>query len=413
MPDHRLALAPVVVAAIALLGADWPHWRGPDRNGFVDAGSLPTRWSATENVVWKLDLPAVSGATPIVVDGRLYLNVGEDEALQLWSVDAASGEVLWKRAVGDGNLVTRKQNMSSPSPVADGERVWVLTGTGRLKAFSVAGDELWSRDLQEEYGDFGLNWGYASSPLLDRGTLYVQVLHGMKTDDPSYVLAIDPATGENRWRIERPTDARVESPDSYTTPAMLDLPGRRELIISGGDYVTGHDPATGEELWRLGGLNPEKRPMYRIVASPVVVGNLIFVPSRVSPLLALRVPERGAPEVIWQTDRGTDVPTPATDGKSFFLLNDRGILRRLDAATGEEVWEPQRLAQGTYSASPVVADGKLYAINESGTTTVVKVAGDFELLATNELDGYTLSSPAIVDGRIYLRTDEALYCIGE
>jgi outer membrane protein assembly factor BamB len=205
----------------------------------------------------------------------------------------------------------------------------------------------------------------------------------------------------------------MESPDAYTTPAMLEAHGRRELVISGGDYVTGHDPTTGKELWRLSGLNPENNPSYRIVASPVVIGDWIWVPSRVSPFLALRVPESGAPEVAWSTDRGTDVPTPATDGKSLFLLNDRGILRRLDARTGQDVWEPQRLAQGTYSASPVVADGKLYATSESGTTSVVRVDGDFELLAENQLDGYTLSSIAISDGRLFLRTDKFLYCIGQ
>jgi outer membrane protein assembly factor BamB len=145
----------------------------------------------------------------------------------------------------------------------------------------------------------------------------------------------------------------------------------------------------------------------------VVVGEWIWVPSRVSPFLALKLPPSGPPEVVWSTDRGTDVPTPATDGKTLFLLNDRGILRRLDARTGTDVWEPQRLAQGTYSASPVVADGRLYVTNESGVTSVVRVDGDFELLAENQLDGYTLSSFAISDGKLFLRTDKFLYCLGQ
>jgi outer membrane protein assembly factor BamB len=194
---------------------------------------------------------------------------------------------------------------------------------------------------------------------------------------------------------------------------MIAVGDRRELVITGGDYVTGHDPADGREIWRLAGLNPEKNPMYRIVASPVVAGDLLFVPSRVNPLLAFRVPEDGPPVPLWSLDRGTDVPTPATDGESFFLVNDRGLLRRLDARSGEETWEPQRLAQGTYSASPVIADGKLYVTNESGTTSVVDLTGEFRLVAENELDGYTLSSPAISDGHIFLRTDQYLYCIGD
>jgi outer membrane protein assembly factor BamB len=408
------ALAGLLVTSASLAAAaDWPHWRGPNRNGTSDEQGLATTWSGTENVVWKLDLPGVSGATPIIAGDRIFLNVGTEDVLELWSVARESGQVQWRRELGQGNLVTRKQNMSSPSPVTDDERVFALTGTGILKGFSHAGQELWKRDLQAEYGAFGLNWGYASSPLLYRGTLYVQVLHGMKTDDPSYVLAIDPANGETRWRVERPTDARMESPDSYTTPAIVEVGDRRELVVTGGDYATGHDLATGRELWRLGGLNPDKNPMYRVVASAVVSGNLLFVPSRVDPLLAFEVPSEGEPRLLWELDRGTDVPTPATDGESFFLVNDRGLLRRLDARTGAETWEPQRLAQGTYSASPVLADGKLYVTNESGTTSVVATSGGFRLLAENVLDEYTLSSPAISDGRIFLRTDQALYCIGE
>ena len=147
-----------------------------------------------------------------------------------------------------------------------------MTGTGILKAFDFKGTELWMRDIQKDYGRFGLNWGYASSPLLHEGALYVQVLHGMKTDDPSYVLRIDRKTGKTMWRVERPTDAIRESPDSYTTPALLQVRQRRRRSWSrGGDVVTGHDPATGKELWRRR-AQPHNDPDYRIVASPLVVG---------------------------------------------------------------------------------------------------------------------------------------------
>ncbi len=171
--------------------------------------------------------------------------------------------------------------MSSPSPVTDGRNVWVMTGTGILKAFDFTGKELWMRDIQKDYGAFGLNWGYASSPLLHEGALYVQVLHGMKTDDPSYVLRIDGKTRQDTcggWSGRR--DAIRESPDAYTTPALLRYGTKTEIVITGGDVVTGHDPATGKELWRADGLNPENNPYYRIVASPIVAGGLVIAPTR-------------------------------------------------------------------------------------------------------------------------------------
>ena len=207
-----------------------------------------------------MPLPAYSGSTPIIWGDMIFLNVAtgaNSGVLELWAVDRRTQSVAWKRPLADTNHMERKQNMSSPSPVTDGRHVWVMTGVGVLKAFDFAGKEIWSRNIQNDYGKFGLNWGYASSPLLQGDALYVQVLHGMKTDDPSYLLKIDTMTGKTIWRVERPTDAVFESPDSYTTPAWIEANGRAELIITGGDVVSGHDPATGREYWRADVLNPQ------------------------------------------------------------------------------------------------------------------------------------------------------------
>ena len=300
------------------LADNWPQWRGPSLDGVSQESNLPVRWSTRENVTWKLPMPAWSGSTPIVWGDRIFLNVADGGNLYLWSVDRADGSVLWKRFLSDGDRKQRKQNMSSPSPVTDGKHVWVMTGTGIMKDFDFAGKEIWARDIQRDYGTFGLNWGYASSPLLHGDALYVQVLHGMKTDDPSYVLRIDKRTGETLWRVERPTDAIRESPDSYTTPGLLRYGSKTEIVITGGDCVTGHDPETGDELWRANGLNPDNDPYYRIVASPVVKDDIIYVPSRVSPLLAIKAGGRGDitdSHRVWSTKHGPDVPTPVTDGK--------------------------------------------------------------------------------------------------
>jgi outer membrane protein assembly factor BamB len=307
--------------------------------------------------------------------------------------------------------------MSSPSPVTDGRTVWVMTGVGVLKAFDFKGKELWSRDIQKDYGRFGLNWGYASSPLLEDGDLFVQVLHGMKTDDPSYILRIDGDSGKTLWRVERPTNAIRESPDSYTTPALLRYGNTKEIVISGGDVVTGHDPASGKELWRVDGLNPSNNPNYRIIASPLVAGDIVIAPTRERPMLAIKAGGRGdvtTSHKIWTFDNGPDVPTPVSDGKLVYTVNDRGIAFALDLPTGKVVYGPERLKSDSYSASPVLAEGRIYITSENeGVTSVYKAGPTFELLAQNSLNDYCLSSPAMSDGQIFIRTTGHLWAIGQ
>jgi len=417
MRKRILGLFAVLMLSFSVVNAEnWPQWRGPNLNGVSNEKNLPVKWTTEENVVWKVSMPGFSGSTPIVWRDRIFLNLADGDNLFLWCVDKNKGEVLWKQPLGAGNVKMRKQNMSSPSPVTDGRTVYVMTGTGILKAFDFAGKELWSRDIQKDYGAFGLNWGYASSPLLFEDSLFVQVLHGMKTDDPSYVMRIDKKNGKTLWKVDRATNAIRESPDSYTTPALLRYGKTTEIVITGGDCVTGHDPATGKELWRANGLNPENNPFYRIVASPIVYNEVIYVPTRVKPLLALRAGGRGdvtSSHLLWSTVNGPDVPTPVTDGKYFYIVNDRGIVWCLDAKTGAEVYGQQRIKPGTYSGSPVLADGKIYITNEDGLTTVLAAGPKFEVLAENALNDYTLSSPAISDGRIYIRTSGFLYSIGK
>jgi outer membrane protein assembly factor BamB len=423
--------APVVLAAAVLTSAvltsaaitsaappaaDWPEWRGPDRTGRSAARGLPVRWSATENLAWTLPLPAGSGSTAVLSSDSVFLNVADGAQVALWCVDRRTGRVSWKKPVGPSEgHAHRKHNMSSPSPVLGDGRVFAMTGNGAVKGFTLEGKELWARDLQKDYGKLGLQWGYGSSPLLEGGVLYVQVLHGSHTSEPSYLLGLEPATGKTRFRVERRTPATRESPDAYTTPAVARSNGKTEIVVTGGDVVTGHDPATGRELWRASGLNPDNEGNYRIVASPVAVGDIVVAPTRVRPMLALRAFGRGdvtSTHRLWSFDRGPDVPTPATDGTHLYVVTDKGVLWCLELQTGKPVYGPERLAVGTYSASPLLADGKLYVTNEDGLTTVAKAGPPFELLAENPLGGFTLSSPVAAGDRLYLRTSEALYAIG-
>jgi outer membrane protein assembly factor BamB len=411
-------LSASVVAVAAVSAENWPQWRGPQLNGVSAEKGLPTKWTPEENIAWKLAMPSRTGATPIIWNNHVFLNVALQEKegdLELWAVDRGKGTVMWKKPLSGGNTMMRKQNMSSPSPVTDGTTVWVMTGTGILKAFDFKGEELWLRDIQKDYGAFGLNWGYASSPLLHQGSLYVQVLHGMKTDDPSYILKIDGKSGKTIWRVERPTNAIRESPDSYTTPALLRHGNQTEIVITGGDVVTGHDPETGKELWRMNGLNPENIPSYRIIASPLVAGGLIIAPTRVKPMLAIKPGGSGditESHKVWSFDRGPDVPTPVSDGKLLYIVGDSGVVYALDVKTGEPVYGPERLKPGTYSASPVLADGKIYVTSEDGVTSVFAAGPKFELIAENAMNEYTLSSVAVSGGQIFLRTAGHLYAIG-
>jgi outer membrane protein assembly factor BamB len=414
----------VAMATAATLSAEnWPQWRGPAKNGVSAEKGLPLKWSTTENIAWKIAMPGRSGSTPIIWGETIFLNIGTADGsgnLELWAVDRADGRLRWKKHIAGGNHIERKQNMSSPSPVTDGQTVWVMTGVGILKAFDVSGKELWMRDIQKDYGRFGLNWGYASSPLLHGGDLFVQVLHGMKTDDPSYLLRIDGRSGKTLWRTERPTRAIEESPDSYTTPAALQVskaPDGIEIVVTGGDVVTGHDPASGKELWRMDGLNPTNNPSNRIISSPVAVGDIVIAPTRERPMLAIKGGGRGdvtRTHRLWAFDNGPDVPTPVSDGKLLYTITDRGVAYALDLATGKVVYGPQRLRPDSYSASPVLADDRIYVTSENeGLTSVYRAGPKFELLAENPLEDYCLSSPAISEGQIFIRTTGHLWAIGQ
>jgi outer membrane protein assembly factor BamB len=417
-------LTVVCLASASLFAESWPQWRGPSLNGVSEETGLPITWSATENVAWKLPLPAFSGATPIVWNDLVFLNVATERAtgnIELWAVNRDTQAVAWTRQLSNVNRIGNKQNMSSPSPVTDGRHVWVMTGTGIVKAFDFAGTERWSRDLQADYGEFGLQFGYASSPLLHGDGLYVQVLHGFFTDDTPYLLRIDAMTGRTVWRTERPTLAVRESPDSYTTPALLQYDGRTEIVTTGGDVVSGHDPETGQELWRADVLNPSRARNFRLISSPVIAGGLIIAPSRVRPLVAIRAGGRGdiAPShVAWTFHRGPDVPSPVSDGTYLYLVSETGIVYCLDVKTGEQVYGPVRLPSDFYSASPVLADGKIYVTGETtGVTTVFRAGPQFEILASNTFNDpcapYCLSSVAISQGQLFIRTDAHLWVLGD
>ncbi len=423
-----MRLAALGLALAVLLPAqNWPRWRGPNGDGTSPAKNLPVAWSETENVAWRVELPSWAAATPVVWGETVFVTSaqkgfaghkgsgqageGDKDELLLIAVNRKDGSERWRRVMGEGNRIGNKQNMASPTPVTDGKHVWTMTGNGRMAKWDFDGRKIWERDLEADYGKFGLQFGYGSSPVLDAGRLYLQVLHGFHTDEPCYLLALDAATGKTIWKVDRPTDAIHESPDSYSTPTLATVNGRKQLIVSGADYVTGHDLATGKELWREGGLNPQKARNYRTIASPLVVGDMLFAPSRRRPFIAFKLGR--APERMWTTDYGPDVPTPASDGERLYIIDDKGIALCLRVRDGATVYDRTRIEPGTYSSSPVLADGKIYATSEDGTTSVLAAGPEFEVLSVNKLNDYTLATPAVSDGQIFIRTSQYLYCIGD
>lgn len=420
----------------------WPNWRGPDADGATRATNLPLSWGEDQNIRWKTPLPAWAGSSPVIWGDYIFLTTpaskDEDAAegdgigrrlrrismegpggdkLYLLCISRKDGSLLWKKTLDKGNKLYGKHNMASPSPVTDGRHVWTMTGTGKLTCHDFNGEMKWQRDLQKDYGKFGLYWGYAASPILYKDTVIVSVLHGSETKDPSYLAAFDMKTGKTLWREERRTDAEKECPDAYTTPIIAKVNGKDAIIISGADYVTAHEPSTGKEIWRAGGLNPDKSPNYRICGTPVSAGGLIIATSRERPVLALRRDGKGdvtTSNLAWKYDdkKAPDVPSVAFDGTYLYLLHDNGFLTCLKAADGSVAWGPERITGGPYSASPLVGDGRVYVTNEDAVTTVFATGPEFKELAKNKLDGgYTLSSFAVADGELFLRTQKCLYCI--
>ncbi len=260
----------------SLQGAEWRHWRGPSYNGATDETNLPTEFSQTENIRWVADLPGPSAATPIICKDCVFISATNPESnkLQALCFGRRDGKLRWSRDVGDELNKDTRSTFAAPSPVTDGEIVVFFYGNGPLIAFDFEGQQLWKRDIQKEYGSFAFQWTFSSTPLLYQGKLYLQVLQRdtavrgngfTDRENQSYILAMDPKTGKELWRVIRPSEAVAESLEAFTSPIPFEFNGRNEILVAGGDCLTGHDPQTGKELWRWGTWNPGKVGHWRLV----------------------------------------------------------------------------------------------------------------------------------------------------
>jgi outer membrane protein assembly factor BamB len=424
---------------------DWPTWRGPNHDGSSGATGLPAAFEKDEHVRWAAELPGPGAATPVILGERVFVSAAaeEDGVLLALCFDRASGALVWEHEAGSGRARTDgtktrhddRSNYASPSPVTDGERVVFTFGNGDLVACDLDGKRLWARNLQADLGEFTYQWTFGASPTFFEGRLYLPVLQrdepvgGVgKPGNPSYLLALDPASGATVFVHERPSDARRESREAYSTAIpYVHADGRKELLVVGGDVITGHAPSDGSELWRWGTWNEGHREeWWRVVPSPVVGAGIVLVcaPKR-APVYALALGGAGtldASAVKWKSSGrpnriSSDVPTPLfLDGRFFVLSDVEQALSALEPATGKVIWSLDLPERAPWEASPTGADGKIFLLNHEGLALVVDAASG-KLLDQAELGeedaGPIRSSIAIAHGALFVRTERTLRCIAQ
>ncbi len=402
-----VALSIIVAPSRPAAGAEnWPGWRGPRGDGSVEAGPLPVSWSVESDLVWKVPMPGTGHASPIIWGDRLFIvDAIEDSAERvLLCLDRATGKTLWQRTVLEAPLedIHRLNSRASSTPLTDGERVYVSFLDKQemfVAAYDFDGEKLW----ESRPGVFSSKHGYCSSPVLWKDTIIVNGDH----DGDAYLVSLDRKTGETKWKIDRPNKTR-----SYCTPIIRHIGGRDQLILSGSKSVTSHHPDTGETHWQIDG------PTEQFVASLVYhpEENLLFLtcgfPTK--HLMGIRPDGSGdvtKTHIAWHEQVGAAyVPSPVAVGPYFLVVADNGVASCLVARTGERLWR-ERLPGG-HSASLLTANGLAYFLSDDGIMSVVEPGPEFKVVAQSELGEETYASPAVHDGRFYLRGLRHLYCIG-
>ncbi len=399
-----------LMKATVVYSANWPEFRGPTGQGIAGAGRYPTEWSATQQVVWKQPIPGAGWSSPIVWEGKVYLTTAvpveespnDDQSLQALCLDAQTGKLLWQREVFRQNGATAprihsKNSHASPTPVTDGRRLYVHFGHQGTACLDLTGKILW-RNTSLGYEPVHGNGG---SPILVDKAL---VFNGDGARQP-FVVALDRDTGQVLWKTERTSDPVKKF--SFCTPLLITVEGRQQIISPGSDEVSALEPRTGRAIWRV------TYQGYSVVPRPVYGHGLLYIctgydrPS----LLAIRPNGKGdvtATHVVWTTNRAVPLnPSLLLVGHELYMVSDLGVASCLDARTGRVHWQ-ERIG-GSYSASPLFADGKIYFQNEVGVGVVIKAGTQLARLERNTLDERTLASYAAVDGALFIRTERHLY----
>ena len=381
---------------------DVPQFRGPGGFGVSKETNLPTKWTATDGVRWKADLPGKGLSNPVIAAGRVYVTATsayQQKREVVLCFDLATGKKLWERQVwATGTTQAHpKTNMAAPTPMTDGERVYALFATGDLVCYDKDGDLVWYRSLVGDYPTIGNNVGMAASPTLWNDSL----LLCMENVGESFAASIDKHNGQNRWRIDRPRGI------NWISPIVIPNAGQPEVLFLGSAGIDAHDVGTGKKKWS------SAKPRVAAYASMTYADGIVFSPG--DKFTALRPAKANAePEVLWQSIKlKAGYCSPIAHDGVVYVISNAGIVSCADAKTGEILWSHRIDAGGVYTASPLFADGRLYITNEAGVTTVLKAnAKAVELLATNPISDTILATPVASDGAIFLRSDGVLYCIG-
>jgi len=440
----RLLMPAVIVLSVctAAVHADnWPHWRGPSASGVSSETGLPSTWSESAGVAWKAKIRGLGVSSPIVWGDRVIvtsqlgssgsrqgprLAQGADAAaggerslggsLATSSADGVTflvtafnrltGAQLWEapiKAQGTLPSVHDKHNLASSSPATDGERIYAWFGSGQVVALDMNGKVVWTKNPGADYGPFEINWGHASSLTVHDGALFLICYH----DRASYLLALDARTGAVRWKADQ-----APGVTSYSTPLVVkNAAGVSEVVVNSSLGLAGHSVATGERLWTFDEANRFPVPM------PAVHDGIIYTTRgyRSSPFMAIRPGGKGDvanTHVVWRVPSGGPYISSLVHYEGLiYMAGDVGVLSVIDAKNGERLHQSR--IGGVYSASPVAADGKIYLLSEDGETIVISAGKTPAILSRNKLDARQLASPAISGGRLFIRSDDALYAIGK
>jgi len=413
--------------AMAQESTNWPQWRGPDFRSISTESNLPVEFGADKNLIWKCPMPGEGGSSPVVWDGTTYVTsaTADEKGIVLIAV-GPDGKIAWEQILPGKNSNVRmdQANSASPSPITDGKHVWATSGAGGLCCFTTAGEKVWELDLQKEFGKFSIQFGMSTSPIMDDGKLYMQLIHGeMRSSDPGFglVICLDGATGKLLWKQNRESDAVSENKHSYASPTIYRDGTISLLLTHGGDFVVAHSLDDGHEVWRCGGLNPKDNynNFLRFVSSPAWEPGIIVVPSaKTGRVLALRPDGTGditdqSASHHWTMLRGSpDVASPLIWDGLVYLFRENGVVACFDIKDGEQLWEERMLAD-RHRSTPVIADGHIFITGRDGKVTVLKTGREPKIVATSDLGETTTASPAISGGRIYIRTFDNLYCFGK